>query len=168
MSGLSGTTFRTIAVPASTPQLAGFSVAPPLFWPMAEPYDDLDYTLDLTAALAAPQGSTGPDTILSVAVAAKPSGTGELSIGTVIAEDAGITIMLAGGVPGRTYQVETLVQTAEGRAMGWVVDLTIDPATATFPLPAPQSTNFGTPVAWSIGASFDFSNSANSFLLALI
>src|SRR5579875_1470860 len=100
---------RTLAVPA-TPQLVPALLA----WPLAYASDDLDYSLDVTAPLA----EVG-DTLETVAVSAAPSGTGEMAVQSVTVAGSVITVMLAGGQPGRRHVVRVVATTLGGRVFEW-------------------------------------------------
>jgi hypothetical protein len=151
-------------------QLAGLSVAPPLQWPMAEPADLLDYSLDYTAPL-----EDDTDSIAFASIAVAPSGTGELAIFDITVAGAVLTAWLSGGVAGRVYRAAVTVETATGRAIELLAGLTIDPALESLPLAPPPSTGFGVAQTWgapvvadfSTDGTFDFSIPGNP-LVALI
>ena len=117
-----------------------------LQWPLAEPAEALTYYLDAAQVLSG-------EGVISVAVSAKPSGTGELMVISV-AEAAGIiTVGLAGGVYGRVYTVRVELLTVYGRTFSWLVTLPLDPTYATYPIPLPPVPGFGAPVVWTSGLS---------------
>jgi hypothetical protein len=114
-----------------------------LQWPIAEPNENLDYSIDISAALAA-----SSDGLTQVAVSAAPSGTGELTVQSVNVVLGVITAWLSGGVPGRTYQVRIDALTNQGRVFEMVVILPIDAQYAIPPIPLPPSSGFSNPVVW--------------------
>jgi hypothetical protein len=153
---------RTIVAAAGlNPSLyAGVSAAS-LRWPIAEPGESRDYSIDITADLA----DIG-DQIASVSVSVAPSGPAERVIGSVGVAGGVITVVQSGGVAGRNYAFQVDVLTAGGETLEYAVGLLVDPARASFPLPEPPDTGFGAPATWGSAflASLDFSNANNSGL----
>lgn len=114
-----------------------------LAWPMAQPADVLDYSLDVSAALA-DIGST----LAGISVSAAPSGAGELTVNSASFSGGVITVWLAGGVPSRSYTVQIVATTADAQELTWFVALPIDPAQAVPPIPVPPSPGYGAPVVY--------------------
>lgn len=118
------------------------ALAPPwqmrLRWPVAEPPDNLPYSLDIGAAL-----TDASDTISRATASVAPSGAGELAIASVGFTGSIITATMAGGMPGRLYFVNVIAYTAAGRVLSFFVELplSMDQSTST-PLP-PPSPGFG-------------------------
>lgn len=114
---------------------------PFLAWPEAEPSDDLDYSLDVSAAL-----DEVNDTIASVAVSVAPSGSGEMSPHDVSFSGGVITVWLSGGAPTRAYGVQVAVTTAANRRLSYFVSIFVSADTAVLPVPPPPYPGYGTPV----------------------
>lgn len=134
---------RTLTVPASI-----YGAALPLAWPQAEPGDDLDYGLDLTALML--DASDVPATIEAMVM---PSGAGELAILDLTCDGTVAAIQLSGGVAGRTYRVSLAVGTVAGRTFVLLVSLPIDPAQEVLPVIVPPDWGFGAQVSWTSGAT---------------
>ncbi len=118
-----------------------FIPEPDVTWPMKEPGSYLDFSYN-----AAPDLSLGPDTLTSIAVSIKPSGAGELTAVSASFSGAMITVWLGGGVAGRSYVVKIDGTCASGRVFEWTAGIVCDPVLASYPLAAPASADFGTPV----------------------
>lgn len=110
-------------------------------WPVAQPDDDLDYSIDIAAVLEEIN-----DTIASASVASAPSGTGELTIVSVAINGDVITSWLSGGVAGRTYCIDISVTTTGGRVFVFCVHLPISAILATNPIPLPPNPGYSSPV----------------------
>lgn len=125
---------RTVVLDA-----AGLTV---LQWPVAEAGDDLDYYLDVSAAI-----NQYNDSINQVSASIKPSGVGELQpVFLSIADDNVIDIWLSGGVPGRVYTIKIDVTGSSNRIYSWLVTLPIDKKYSIPPFPLPPSPGFGPPI----------------------
>lgn len=111
-------------------------------WPVGNPDDFLDYSLDLTAALA-----ETTDTILSAMLAVAPSGTGELVASNLTFSGGIVTGWLTGGVAGRIYTVRIDVSTKQDRIFSFYVRLPLDVRLATFPIIPPLVAGYGTPIS---------------------
>src|SRR5579862_7835963 len=75
---------------------------PPLTWPIKDPGDVLDYSLDLSAALA----GDPTDQVATVAVTTVPSGgAGDLLVGRIVGSGTSAVVWLSAGVAGTTYAV---------------------------------------------------------------
>ena len=114
---------------------------PALVWPEAEPDDDLDYSLDISAAL----DEVG-DAIASVDVSVAPSGSGEMSPHSASFSGNVITVWLAGGAPSRVYYVQVVVTTVADRRFSYFVAVSVSADTAVSSVPPPPSPGYGTPV----------------------
>ncbi len=135
---------RTV-VPSPTTGGYGATISAPLLrWPVAQPGDNLDYSLDLTGLLA-----DSMDYVSSAAFSASPSGAGELQVGLVTVVNTVVTAWLSGGVPGRRYVGKFDVSTFAGRTFEVLTSLLVSPTLGTPPLPAPPSSGFGTAVTWT-------------------
>jgi len=140
---------RTVVAPSQGFTAAGALVASPyLVWPTAEPGDNLDYSLDLTAPLE----DVG-DVIATVTLTVSPSGTGELSYSRLSVAGDVITWWGAGGVAGRRYLVSVTAATGYGRAFSYVVALNINPTLAAYPLPPPPVPGPGAPISVTSAAT---------------
>ena len=113
---------------------------PPLVWPTKDPGDVLDYTLDLSAALA----GDPTDQVVSIAVATVPGGgPGDLVAGRVVASGASAVVWFSAGIAGTTYAVQLSIGTLKGRVIGRTVLLPVQ-ALATAVAPAnPLTTQAG-------------------------
>lgn len=133
---------RTIAI-GQRSSLYGVVSAPLRRWPVAEPEDLLDYSLDITALLA-----DVADTVISAQVSVSPSGLGELAASGLAVAGGVVTLMLGGGVCGRDYVIQIACQTEAARTFGFRVGLAIDNPMAAYPNTPPSSPGFGPPVVW--------------------
>jgi hypothetical protein len=118
-----------------------------LRWPVAEPDEVLDYSLDVSSLL-----SDVGDTIASATLAVSPSGAGELVASALSVLGGVITGWLGGGVAGRRYVVRIQAVTNGARSFSRLVGLPIDPTLATCPLPAAPDLDFGPVITWNPGA----------------
>jgi hypothetical protein len=132
--------------------MLGYGIMPgPRKWlPVKEPDSCLDYTENVQAALTNPY--TGVvDPLVSLTLAAKPSGDGELALSRLSVDSTGflITWWAADGVPGRNYILNLEATTAAGRVFQWVFGQVCDPLFAVgFPTP-PPSPGFGAQITWT-------------------
>jgi hypothetical protein len=138
--------YRTLVFGAPPSVYGVFIAMPPRRWPMAEPEERLDYSVDVSGLLADVE-----DTIFSVSVAVSPSGAGELTLQNIAVNGGVITVWTSGGVPGRDYLFRVDGTTVAGLTFGFPVNLRIDPMLAANPLPAPPSLGFGSAITWSEG-----------------
>ena len=136
---------RTVILPPAQPQGSRvwqpIAALPALWWPTAEPGDDLDYYADATAPLAG-------DTITSASLAVQPSGTGEIQPADLSVTNSIVSVWLTGGVPGRTYTAKIVAQTEAGRTFVWLIGIVCDPLLVSFPISPPPSPGFGPAVTW--------------------
>ncbi|WP_158933229.1 hypothetical protein [Acidisphaera sp. S103] len=100
-------------------------------WPIAQPDDLLNYSLDLTAPLA-----SITDTIGSVSVSVSPQN--ELPASNVSFSGGVVSVWPGnGGIAGRTYQVKIDVIGADtGMEISKTIALPISSISATYSLPA--------------------------------
>lgn len=124
---------RVAIVGGFDPPPRGFpTFAPPaLAWPAKDPADTLDYTLDLSLALA---GDTS-DSVADVDVQIAPSEAGGVSLVKTTADGAQAIIWLTGGFAGTVYSVSVIVRTMSGRVVSRSVLLPVDSLTQ-LPVPA--------------------------------
>ena len=95
---------------------------PPPIWPAKDPGDVLDYTLDLSAALA----GDPTDQVVSIAVTTQPGGgPGDLVAGRMVASGASAVVWFSAGVAGTTYAVQLSIGTLKGRVIGRTVFLPV-------------------------------------------
>lgn len=142
-------TARTIVLPSRLQNTYGTLPAPFAFqWPMAEPEDNLDYSVDATARFAEVN-----DSIATVSLSINPSGTGELQALDLAVQGSVITAQLTGGVAGRNYAIKVVATGISGRVFTWKVGLSINNEFASWPVPKPPVAGFGTPITWTSGAT---------------
>lgn len=158
---MSVSSYRTIILPLNPTAYDEYLIYPPLRWPVAEPDDNLDYSLSIALELA-----DVADTVVSFSVSISPD-DGALVAGNLAVEGSLLTVWLAGGIPGRDYRIKIEVGTLATRAYEWLVQLLIDPTLGTYPPPAYPAPGFSPPVVW-LSFALDFSEDGNSQYLALI
>lgn len=133
---------RSVALDGLLPLPRGVIPAdlPPLVWPIKDPGDVLDYSLDLSASLA----GDPTDQVVSVSVSTVPSGgAGDLLVGRTVASGTSAVVWLSAGVAGTTYAVQLSVGTLKGRVIGRTVLLPVQ-SLATAAAPAnPLTTEAG-------------------------
>jgi hypothetical protein len=115
-----------------------------------EPDAYLDWTESVQDALT--NRYTGAvDPLVSLTLAAKPSGTGELALSRLSVDPTGflVTWWEADGVPGRNYILNLEGTTAAGRVFQWVFGQVCDPLFAAYPIPPAPLPDFGTPITWT-------------------
>jgi hypothetical protein len=113
---------------------------PPLVWPTKDPGDVLDYSLDLSAALA----GDPTDQVVSIAVTTQPGGgVGDLVAGRMVASGTTAVVWFSAGVPGTTYSVQLSVGTLNGRVIGRSVLLPVQTLAAVAPPANPLTTDAG-------------------------
>ena len=127
-----------------------------LWWPQAQPSDDLDYGIDITNPLLAVN-----DTVQNISFALAPSGIGEMQYANLSYLTAPnpcevpvtrniVSVYLSGGVVGRTYKAQIIVNGVSGRTWEWVVYIMVSLKSAILPPPPqpPTSPGYGTPIIW--------------------
>lgn len=138
----------------------------PLLWPSHDADEHLDYSLIVKALLL----DIGNDPVSTVDVSISPSGPGEL-VASALSYTAAlnlITLWLSGG-RARLYHVRVALSTFGGRAFSWSVFIRVVPELAVWPVPQPQSRDFGASLLWNASDSqMKFSLSANAAYLALL
>jgi hypothetical protein len=115
---------RSVALDGLLPLPRGVMPAdlPPLMWPIKDPGDILDYSLDLSAALA----GDPTDQVATVAVTPQPNGNaGDLQVGRIVGSGTSAVIWFSAGVAGTTYAVQVTVGTLKGRVIGRTVLLPV-------------------------------------------
>jgi hypothetical protein len=133
---------RSIALDGLLPLPRGVLPAdlPPLAWPTKDPGDVLDYSLDISAALA---GDT-TDQVVTVAVTTQPSGgASDVQVGRIVASGTSAVVWLSSGVAGTIYSVQLTVGTLNGRLIGRTVLLPVQQLAATPPPSNPLFTDAG-------------------------
>jgi hypothetical protein len=140
-------TQRTLAIRAPTPTYGAYAPQVLLHWPVAEPDEALDYSLNV----ADPLNDVEAD-IVNVVLSVSPSGSGELVASDLAYETDLITVWLAGGVPGRHYRIKVIATTDGNHAFEWIIGLLIGSTLGTLPLAAPPSTGFGAALTWPSGS----------------
>jgi hypothetical protein len=133
---------RTVALDGLLPLPRGVMPAdlPPLVWPIKDPGDVLDYSLDLSAALA----GDPTDLVATVGVTTVPGGNpGDLLVGRIVGSGTSAVIWCSAGVAGTTYAVQITVGTLKGRVIGRTVLLPVQQLAAVIPLTNPLITDAG-------------------------
>lgn len=133
---------RSIALDGLLPLPRGVMPAdlPPLVWPIKDPGDVLDYSLDLSPALA----GDPTDQVATVGVTTVPTGNpGDLAVGRIVANGTSAVMWLSAGVVGTTYSVQITVGTLNGRIMGRTVLLPVQQLAAVPPPSNPLLTDVG-------------------------
>lgn len=151
--------FRTIAIGA-VPSMYGVAMPPPE-WPMADPEDVLDYSVDWSAMMADVN-----DVVVSASLSISPWGSGELAASNLSLRDTVMTVWLTSGIAGRIYTLRCEAVTRDGRTFAQLVRLQIDPTLALCPPPPPPNLGFSTPLMASRGTALDFRNGWNLIYLA--
>jgi hypothetical protein len=127
----------TLQPPAPTPWAPYITPSLPP-WPVKQPEDELDYSLDFTALL----DDVG-DYIASASVSMAPSGGSDAQPTLLSIYGNLVTVWIGGGVAGRTSMATIGVQTTMGRTFEMFVNIQVSLLSATWPLPAPSSTGPG-------------------------
>ena len=99
-----------------------FCAAPvtPTWLPQKQPLETLDWSLDIAQAISVPT-----DQIASVAVAAAPSGAGEIALTEIVALGDILTVTLAGGVAGRIYTLQFIVSMTDQRVFQFLAYIAV-------------------------------------------
>ena len=111
-------------------------------WPVSEPDDYLDYSLDVTAALA-----DAEDTVDYVTAAIAPSGAGELQADSIEYDNGVVTVWLSQGIVGRRYTVNVKIYCVSGRDFSFFVELPISANSLVIPPGPPESPYYGSPIS---------------------
>ena len=133
-----------------------------LQWPNQPAGQTLDYSIDLSQVLSP------DDAPASIDVRINPSGSGELTASVVYATLDLATITMAGGVPGRLYQVSVNVTTTLGCIVELIPRVYVSLAGGLPPIPLPPVAGFGPAtswtnspyIAWSAGIDIELENAA--------
>ena len=130
-----------------------------LIFPDKQVLDALDYSLNLADPTfpVLPPG----DTLSTLTVTVKPSGTGELTPLRCYAIDSVITAWLDLGVAGRDYLIRYLATTSQGRTFDLIAELSMSALLEITPIPAAPSDDWSTSVYWQ-SDRLDFSIPSNS------
>lgn len=124
--------------------------APSTRWPAKKPAARLDYTWNVKKDIMdACAGEIDP--LVSLTLAVKPSGDGEMSASRLSVDETGfrINVWLAAGVPGRDYTVNIDGVTEAGRQFQWPIGIECDRSFAKWPLPAPPCPGYGPVLTWT-------------------
>ena len=103
------------------PRGTAFCPQPPLSWPPKDPGDTLDYTLDISGAVAGNEG----DAIASLDVSVSPNNPGDLALVSSSADGDLAILWFSAGVAGTVYQVTVTVGTNSGRVIGRTINLPV-------------------------------------------
>ncbi len=93
----------------------------PLAWPPKDPSDTLDFTLDISEAIAGNEG----DAIANLDVAIFPNNPGDLTLNSSSADGDQAIFWFAGGFAGTVYQVTVTVGTNSGRVIARTINLPV-------------------------------------------
>jgi len=122
------------------------SIVPPwqprYVWPVSEPDDSLDYSLDISAVLA-----DAEDTVDYATASVAPSGAGELMAERITYANGVVAVWLANGAVGRLYSVNVKVYCVSGREFSFFIDLPISYNTLVIPPGPPPSPYYSTPIS---------------------
>ena len=120
-----------------------------LEWPLGEPGELLDYSVDMSRLL----WDAGDDTVTMAQLMIAPSGAGECQIDSLAVASGIVTAMLTGGPAGRVYLAQMNIVTLGGRTFEFLIRRPIDLKQVHWsgPPPDPPSMAFGTPVTWAAG-----------------
>jgi len=133
---------RSVALDGLLPLPRGVMPAdlPPLVWPIKDPGDVLDYSLDLAAALA----GDPTDQVATVAVTTLPTGNaGDLLVGLIVANGTSAVMWLSAGIAGTIYAVQVAVGTLKGRIIARTVLLPVQQLAAVASPTNPLLTDAG-------------------------
>lgn len=92
-----------------------------LSWPAKDPNDVLDYTIDVSDALA---GDTG-DAISTLDVTITPDGSGDLALNSSSASGTTAVLWFGAGNVGTTYVVTVSITTTSGRTVARAIQLPV-------------------------------------------
>ncbi len=134
---------RTVVIPVRPYSYGVVPLDPVLWWPEARPDNRLDYSVDCTTALTEVE-----DRIAFASLRIAPSGKGEMIASDISADGFVLTVWLEGGVPGRRYSVKLNVRTRNRRNFDWIIGINVDLGAARWPLRAPPSNGFGSPLIY--------------------
>jgi hypothetical protein len=128
---------------------------PQFEWPCAAANSNLDYGINLSS-LIADYSPTG-DTISTIVVRARPSGSTEIKLTQLEPNDNNeITLFIGNGYPGRSYLVNVVLLFGSGRTFEFNVSYNVSNILAdNWPPDYPASLDWGTPVLWPVAGSFD-------------
>ena len=130
--------------------MSGYSqlpMEPCEWWPVQQPGEYADYSYCATGDITV---NGVQDNILSMSIAVMPSGSGEVQLSRLTLSDTGnlITVWLQGGVAGRVYIYQLILNTQALRTYQIFIGQLCNPLLAANPVPPPPSPFFGNPVTW--------------------
>jgi hypothetical protein len=129
---------RTLVVPVPT------SAPPPVF-ALAEINTDLDYALDFGQVLL----NDPVDPIVMLTMRVKPSGTLEAVIDGLTLQGTSVAAFNVNGTLGaRVYLIQMGATLVSGRRETALATLQFDWSTQPYPIPYPDSPDWGPPVTW--------------------
>lgn len=108
-------------------------------WPVSEPGDNLDYSLDISAALA-----DNISHVSYVTAAIAPSGLGELTANSLSYQNGVIKIWLSNGNSDRVYTINFKIFCVSGLQFSFFVELPFTSSPSVAPAPSPY---YGTPIS---------------------
>jgi hypothetical protein len=120
----------------------------PPYWPPKDPGDTLDYSVDISEAIAGNEG----DVIMTLDVVISPNNPGDLTLQSSSADGDIAILWLTGGFAGTIYEVTVTIGTNSGRVIGRTINLPVV-ALATPPVPPSALTDqTGAPITDQTGA----------------
>lgn len=114
---------RLVVIDGFTPVPRGAAATPPVMpsWPVKDPADLLDYTVDVSAVVA----GDGGDDIAAVSVAISPSNTGDAAATSVATDGLLIVLWIGSGYSGTLYTVTLTITLASGRILSRSITLPV-------------------------------------------
>ncbi len=103
----------------------------PLSWPPKDPSDTLDFTLDISEAIAGNEG----DAIADLDISILPNNPGDLALNSSSADGDLAVMWFSAGLAGTVYQVTVVIGTNSGRVISRTINL---PVIALSNPPSPQ------------------------------
>jgi hypothetical protein len=110
--------------------LDGFCFAPrgtfpcpqlPLSWPPKDPSDTLDFSLDISEAIAGNEG----DAIADLDISILPNNPGDLVLNSSSADGDLAIMWFSAGIAGTVYQVTVVIGTNSGRVISRTINLPV-------------------------------------------
>lgn len=133
----------------------------PSWWPAKQAGATRDYSLEITSEI-----DPTVDFISVATCAVAPSGDGEMQpsglVVSVVDGDIAVTVTMTGGVPSRVYTVMFVLTMSDGRVFEFFVYQGVPPGLPGYPVPAPPSPGFGTPITASLGTLINNNGQVNS------
>lgn len=84
-----------------------------LIWPEKDPFDVLDYEIDIGPAVLGNEG----DGIVAINITTTPSASGDITVTRVAADGNIAAVWISGGNPGTIYVAQVTITTTNGRSL---------------------------------------------------